>query len=94
MSFAIAIATYVLKEKNTMKIGMLWFDNSQASLDDKIRKAVTYYDEKYHKHANACVINPNEVPYRIEDGTIIAGVAVRESRAILKGYFWIGVSEG
>lgn len=71
-----------------MKTGMLWFDNSQKSLKEKVEKAANYYQEKYGKVPTLCFVNPttlagNEGPSN--------GVDVQEARTVMPDHFWIGV---
>jgi len=36
---------------------MLWYDGSKASLDDKIKAAMTYYQRKLNKLPRYCILN-------------------------------------
>lgn len=46
-----------------MNIGMLWFDNdSKASLDAKIERAVSYYRAKYGRAPTLCFVHPSMLP--------------------------------
>ena len=75
-----------------MNIGMLWFDNSpKVSLDEKIRKAANYYEDKYGERPRLCLINPKTAPYTIPEGTKIAGIQVRLNRAVAINNFWMGM---
>jgi len=74
-----------------MRIGMLWFDNnSKADLATKISKAADYYQEKYGKTPNMCVVHPSMV----EGANYQGAVELRTSRSILPNHFWIGVNDG
>ena len=74
-----------------MHIGMLWFDNSQLSLNAKVRKAMDYYHKKYGRKPELCLVHPN----------MIAGDAVKEIdfitvrpyRPVAAGHLWIGIED-
>ena len=43
-----------------MNIGMLWFDNDKKTdLSDKIKRAASYYKEKYGQNPNLCFVHPS-----------------------------------
>jgi len=74
-----------------MNAGMLWFDNDpKTALTAKIERAVTYYQKKYGRKPNLCLIHPSalngETP---EDGKI----TIRPYRPVLPGHLWIGVED-
>lgn len=73
-----------------MKIGMLWFDNDpKTSLQEKVGKAVDYYNKTYGKVATTCFVHPSML--HLNDPKTIGGVELRTSRRILPNHFWIGV---
>lgn len=86
-----------------MEIGMLWFDNDkQADLTVKVKRAVTYYQEKYGKKPNLCFVNPCMLPIngngnsnkKEKDATNLKdGVEIRESKSMLPNHFWIGIHQ-
>lgn len=70
-----------------MKIGMLWFNNSNATLETKIRGAMEYYTKKYGSVPNMCMVHPSM-------GTCeIKGLEVRPYRPVLPGHIWIGMKD-
>jgi len=72
-----------------MHTGMLWFDNSTTSLEVKIRKAYDYYQKKYERVPDLCLIHPAMLE---ADKTIkIEKMTIRPYRAVLPGHIWIGV---
>lgn len=71
-----------------MTIGMLWFDNSNKPLREKIELAADYYLQKYGKNPNVCFVSKSETDL---DGP--AGIRVKATRQVLKGHLWIGVEE-
>lgn len=92
-----------------MNTGMLWFDNDpKTALAVKIERAVEYYQKKYGRKPNLCLIHPNALESSaLEGGTgerpssgmakasakNASGVTVRPYRPVLPGHLWIGVEE-
>jgi hypothetical protein len=73
-----------------MHTGMLWFDNSQATLNTKIQKAVDYYHKKYGHIPDLCLVHPNMlIDAKLEED----GITVRPYRPVLPGHIWIGVED-
>ena len=74
-----------------MHTGMLWFDNSNATLSTKIQKAVDYYTKKYGHKPELCLVHPSMV----KDGSwnFPAGITVRPYRPVLPGHMWIGIED-
>jgi hypothetical protein len=70
---------------------MLWFDNSQVSLAEKIQKAVEYYVKKYGRMPDLCLVHPSLV----ENQESLDGlkVTVRPYRPVLPGHIWIGIED-
>jgi hypothetical protein len=42
-----------------MHTGMLWFDDSQITLNMKIQNAMEYYRKKYGRVPDLCLVHPN-----------------------------------
>ena len=73
-----------------MHTGMLWFDNSQISLEIKIQKAIDYYHKKYGKTPDLCLVHPSMLKdVKFED----KNVTVRPYRPVLPGHIWIGIED-
>jgi hypothetical protein len=73
-----------------MHIGMLWYDNDkQADLATKISRAASYYQTKYGKEPNLCLINPKTLGNNTWPGN---GIEVRTTRSVLPNHFWLGVN--
>lgn len=72
-----------------MHTGILWFDNSKSIVSVKIAKAVDYYEKKYGKKPNLCLVHPSMQNEKIELGN----VTVRPYRAVLPGHIWIGIED-
>lgn len=73
-----------------MHTGMLWFDNSQISLDIKIQKAVAYYHKKYGRIPDLCLVHPSMLKdAKLDDKKI----TIRPYCPVLPGHIWIGVED-
>lgn len=82
-----------------MHTGMLWLDTSSESLSIKIQKAVDYYQKKYGRNPDLCLIHPsmladangNIKPF--EMGENEKKIYVRPFRPVLPGHIWIGIED-
>ena len=73
-----------------MHTGMLWFDDSQITLNMKIQKAMEYYHKKYGRVPDLCLVHPNMLKdIKLEEDKI----TVRPYRPVLPGHIWIGVED-
>ena len=74
-----------------MEIGMLWFDNDPKSdFASKVKKAVSFYTNKYGEEPNRCCVHPSMIPgaeIRIGEITVCA------NSSVLLNHFWIGVDQ-
>lgn len=71
-----------------MNIGMLWFDNDpKTELNEKIKRASAYYQQKYGQTPNQCMVNPGMVA---EDPVNLDALKVIASPTILPNHLWIG----
>lgn len=80
-----------------MNIGMLWFDNDpKTAVNDKIGRAVSYYQKKYGKSPNLCFVHPsmltNGAAGEAQKAATAGGVELRSSGVVLPNHFWIGVN--
>lgn len=75
-----------------MHTGMLWFDNSQTTLNVKIQKAVDYYRKKYGRVPDLCLVHPSMLE---QDQTKLEvnKLTVRPYRPVLPGHIWVGVED-
>jgi hypothetical protein len=81
-----------LKEiQNTMHTGMLWFDNSQNTLQVKLQKGIEYYQKKYGRTPDMVLVHPNMIDEN--NPVAIKGVTVRPYRPVLPGHIWIGIED-
>ena len=73
-----------------MHTGMLWFDDTQTSLEIKIHKAMEYYRKKYGRVPDLCLVHPS----MLKDGQARdENITVRPYRPVLPGHIWIGVED-
>jgi hypothetical protein len=73
-----------------MHTGMLWFDDSQTTLNMKIQNAMEYYRKKYGRVPDLCLVHPNMLKdTKLEEEPI----TVRPYRPVLPGHIWIGVED-
>jgi hypothetical protein len=75
-----------------MHTGMLWFDNSQTALTVKITKAVDYYNKKYGRKPDLCLVHPSLLENN-QRQLEVSGVTVRPYRPVLPGHIWIGIED-
>jgi hypothetical protein len=73
-----------------MDIGMLWFDNTQRPLAEKVARAAEHYAAKYGATPTVCFVNPRTLNGGPETA---AGVHLRTARNIMVDHFWIGVDQ-
>lgn len=64
--------------------GMLWFDESNLDLSQKVTKAVERYRAKYGKEARTCFVNKAVVP---QMGVVVNGVKVVPAKFVLPNHF-------
>jgi hypothetical protein len=73
-----------------MNIGMLWFDNDhKTDLAAKLRRAATYYKDKYGQDPNLCFVHPSMVKAETSQES---GIELRTTRSVLPNHFWLGVN--
>jgi hypothetical protein len=75
-----------------MNIGMLWFDDSNTTLQQKIIKAADYYEKKYGKRPNLCLVHPSMLVGNVHV-SFMKDLSVRPYRPVLPGHIWIGIEE-
>lgn len=75
-----------------MQTGMLWFDNSELTLQQKIEKAIAYYEKKHGRKPELCLIHPSIIPV---DGVQveIEGLVIKSYKYIVPGHLWVGIEE-
>jgi hypothetical protein len=72
---------------------MLWFDNSQRSLLEKIQRAADYYQKKYGRAPDLCMVNPQALSSGVGSPGTESKLTVRPSRIVLPGHLWLGIED-
>ena len=75
-----------------MHTGMLWFDNSQTTLNAKIQKAMAYYHKKYGRTPDLCLVHPSMME-KNQSHLEVNKLTVRPYRAVLPNHIWIGIED-
>ncbi|MCS7249261.1 MAG: hypothetical protein NZ840_13625 [Anaerolineales bacterium] len=80
-----------------MEIGMLWFDNDpKVGLAEKIRRAASYYRQKYGITPNLCFLHPSMLSRNGLEAPPLRSplfdLEIRTSKSVMPNYFWIGVN--
>lgn len=71
-----------------MNVGMLWLDDDRnRSLEEKVSRAVEYYQEKYGRFPEMCLVNTK----MLADETKVGKVSVQPIANILPHHFWLGM---
>lgn len=71
-----------------MNVGMLWLDDDRnRSLEEKVNRAVEYYEEKYGRFPEMCLVNTK----MLADETKVGQVSVQPIGNILPHHFWLGM---
>ena len=70
-----------------LRIGMLWYDNSQDPLSIRVERAAEYYLHKYGQAPNCCHVEANAalVPESV------GGIDIVKSSWVLRNHLWMGV---
>ncbi len=72
-----------------MNVGMMWLDTDQKrSIEDKVRRAAEYYEDKYGHLPDLCFVNKQALSSEKK----IDAVKVQPAKTILPGHFWLGMS--
>lgn len=75
----------------TMTVGMMWLElDTKKTTNQIIDEAVKYYENKYGKKANCCIVNPKTIAEEFQYGNI----GVKISKSILSFHYWIGRDQG
>ena len=73
-----------------MDTGMLWFDDSDKPLTAKVKRAVSYYQQKYERAPNLCVVHPTML---VDGETSVDTIELKPATAVMPHHYWIGVHE-
>lgn len=72
-----------------MKVGMLWLDaDGKASLEEKVLRAVAYYEDKYGRAPDLCLVNTATFA---EEERTVGKVKVQRTKTVLPNHFWVGL---
>jgi hypothetical protein len=74
-----------------MKTGMLWFDNSDKSLLEKVEECARHFQEKYGMAPNTCHVNDRQTEDQTEERESPSGIRIRASSVVLPNHFWMGI---
>ncbi|GJM39844.1 MAG: hypothetical protein DHS20C20_01260 [Ardenticatenaceae bacterium] len=71
-----------------MNVGMLWLDDDRSrSFDEKVNRAVDYYQEKYGRMPELCLVNKT----MLSEEKKVGKVSVQPKKAVLPHHFWLGM---
>lgn len=70
-----------------MRVGWLWFDNSNQPLEQKVSYAADKYRDKFGSRPNACYVHPSATDVELH----INGLRVAAAGHVLKHHFWLGM---
>ena len=71
-----------------MNVGMLWLDNdTKRPFDEKVQRAVEYYQQKYGQNPEVCFVNPTMIGKSMKVGK----VSVEPFQSIMPHHFWLGM---
>ena len=80
------------RKEMVMNIGMLWFDGDPSkSLPSRVERATSYYQAKYGRQPNTCVLHPKTLGE--VDPNSITDVRVETSMKVLPEHFWVGYDD-
>lgn len=72
-----------------MNVGMMWLDSDKnRTLDEKVQRAVEYYQDKYGTTPELCLVN-NKL---IAESRKIGAIKVEAARNVLPNHFWLGMA--
>ena len=73
-----------------MKIGMLWLDdNRRLTLEEKLLRAASYYQNKYGQWPEICLVNRKMLDEEMQ----VENIQVRPVRHVLPNHFLIGTKQ-
>jgi len=71
-----------------MNSGMLWLDtDKKRSLEEKVRRAAAYYEEKYGQRPELCLVRKGA----LAEEKLIAAVSVRPVTNMVAHHFLLGM---
>lgn len=77
-----------------MRAGMLWFDDRNAPLPDKLERAAEHYQAKYGARPTLCYIHPTMAHLAgLHGNAIINRIQVKANDIVLLNHLWIGMAQ-
>lgn len=76
-----------------MKSFLLWFDDSKNPLEQKVKIAAAYYQKKFSRKPDTCLVTPNMIPTESKGQIEIDGISVRAWRSALPNHLCLGVED-
>jgi hypothetical protein len=74
-----------------MKTGLLWYDDGERPLPQKVALAVVAYRRKFGAMPDLCLVHKSA----LDDGAVHVGtVEVAASPTVLRCHFFVGVRDG
>lgn len=70
-----------------MKPGILWFDDSNLHLTEKIDRALAYVQKKYRQAPRFCYVHPSMLEN--EAGFHWNGLSIRSNSSVMPNHFWL-----
>lgn len=71
-----------------MNIGMLWLDDDKKRpFAEKVQRAADYYQDKYGRLPELCLVNIQA----LADEQQIGKIKVQPTRTVLRDHFWLGM---
>ena len=67
--------------------GLMWFDNSDVSLEEKVSRAAQAYEDKFGRVPEVCFVSPQDFE------NVDADLMVVQLHNIPSCHFWVGVEE-
>lgn len=72
-----------------MQSGMLWYDNSQKTILEKIIKLAQRYHEKFSVMPDTCYVHPDDAPAGTDS---VDGIHIGAKPTIMPNHIWLGVA--
>lgn len=73
-----------------MKTGMLWYDNSGLTLEERLEKAAEYYNKKYGVMPNLAFVPVGILAAGARDQ--VGAITLEGNRSVLPHHIWLGVA--
>lgn len=71
-----------------MNAGLLWLDDDKRRpFAQKVQRAADYYEEKYGRLPEMCLVNA----HMIESEQQVGKIKVQPTKTVLRNHFWLGM---